>query len=88
MRELKKNQMASNIQEGGSEREFECKACDKIFNSKKLLKGHIKVTHFREIKCKSCEETFVRNSDLEVHIKTNISQMVNTNVRRVAKHLH
>ena len=64
------NQMASNIQEGGSEREFECKACDKIFNSKKLLKGHIKVTHSREIKCKSCEETFERNSDLEVHIKT------------------
>ena len=65
------NQMAKNIQEGGSEREFKCKACDKTFNSKKLLKGHIKATHSREVKCKSCEETFEMNSDLEVHIKTN-----------------
>ena len=48
--------------------EFDCKKCDKSFDSAKNLKMHISNIHPSTIECKSCGKKFAKSSDFEMHM--------------------
>ncbi|XP_070497897.1 zinc finger protein 429-like [Chironomus tepperi] len=52
-----------------TEKQFQCKICDKQFKSKKLLSTHEKI-HNKQFKCEICDKMFKVNSELNSHKKT------------------
>ena len=49
--------------------QFLCTKCEESFQSKKVLKAHMKTVHPKVVKCNVCEETFDENFNLELHIR-------------------
>ena len=49
--------------------DISCKACGKIYKSKRGLRKHIVECHPIKIKCKKCEAFFYKKSDLEKHLE-------------------
>ena len=54
-----------NFKNQRPEKNIMCSKCDLRFETKKLLRDHIKVNHLREIKCNDCENTFDEHWKLE-----------------------
>ena len=57
-----------NFKTQGLEKNIKCSKCDLRFETKKLLRDHIKVNHLREIKCNDCDNTFDEHWKLEKHL--------------------
>ena len=57
-----------NFKSQGLEKNIKCSKCDFRFETKKMLRDHIKVNHLREIKCNDCENTFDEHWKLEKHL--------------------
>ena len=47
---------------------MKCRKCDNMFESKKMLKDHMRVNHSKDIKCKDCENIFVEQWQFEKHL--------------------
>ena len=52
----------------GAEKNIKCSKCDLRFETKNLLRKHIKVHHLRETKCNECEDTFDEKWKFEKHL--------------------
>ncbi len=66
---LSKKSTWVHLQSHENKREFECKVCDKAFNTKKNLSNHQRFIHLstRNFKCPECEKSFKRIYDLKKH---------------------
>ena len=68
---VRKCNLSRHIDAHRNARKHKCPLCDKAFNGKSEMKGHIKAVHLkiRDFTCEVCGKTFARKTNMVYHMK-------------------